>query len=207
MHLQRFASIEIKKDHLQHQRDESRKLRSLEKRARARTKGKESKPDPFCDVPAIQCGQTFTNEKVVLTGDLTCTDDVNDATEQVLSTLNAAITLVGPDAVIDCKGHTVRQFSSGSAASCDKNPGRKRLNRSDRRKDMKLNCQIYFQVGIWLKDGATAKNCEAEQFYDGFLILNGGKVENSEAHWNKVGIFVQVRGDNDNGVTSEVSEV
>ena len=199
--MQRFASIEIKKDHLQHHRDESRKLRSLEKRARARTKGKESKPDPFCDVPAIQCGQTFT-DKVVLTEDLVCTDDVYDASEESLRTLNAAITLEGSKAVIDCKGHTVRQFSFISAASCDKNPGRD-LIPNDRRKDMKEDCQIYFQVGIWLKDGATAKNCEAEHFYDGFLILNGGKVENSEAHANSEGIFVQ----DNKGVTSEVSEV
>ena len=215
----------IKKEQLQMQRDESRKLRSVARRLRVKHhedeeknifdvdgKGKESKPDPFCKEleQVLACGQTFTNEKVVLSDDLTCTDKVEGASDQVLGTLNAGITLVGPSASLDCKGHTVRQVTTKFASNCElyeddgAKPGHDdACEGCCSRIIMKKDCKLYYQAGIMLKDGATAKNCRTEQFYEGILVLNGGKVEDSEATGNADGIFVQ----DDVGSKSEVSNV
>ena len=177
-------------------------------------KGKGAKPDPFCEKlqlqPVLACGQTFTNKELVLTEDLICTDDVEGASDQVLGTLNAGITLVGPSASLDCKGHTVRQVSTKLASNCEIEEGEGEKPGHDdacvgccSRIRMKRDCDLYYQVGIMLKEGATAKNCRAEQFYEGILVFNGGKVEESEATGNFEGIFVQ----DDVGSKSEVSNV
>jgi hypothetical protein len=159
------------------------------------SRSKAGKSTSFCEPERdIECGDVFTNEKVVLSDDLFCTDEVSDATNSELRTLNAAIKLSGPDASIDCKGHTVRQVTTESAAACDTFPGQS-LDPSFLRKQMKQNCQLYYQVGIWLEDGATAINCNAEQFYDGFMVLTGGKVKRSEAASNRRGFFIQGSGE------------
>lgn len=49
----------------------------------------------------------------------------------------------------------------------------------------------YYQAGIMLEDGATAINCKVEQFYDGFLIVNGGEVKKSEASRNHRGFVIE----------------
>ena len=158
----------------------------------------------FCEAePDIACGETFTNEKVDLSEDLICKGDVKTASNPELRSLNAAITLVGPKAVLDCKGHSVRQVLTRNAAECKVNPGRD-VNPSVDRRNMKLKCDIFYQAGILLKDGATTLNCKAESFYDGILLLNGGKAKNSEAARNSEGIFVQ---DDGSGPKSEVSGV
>ena len=111
----------------------------------------------------------------------------------MLGTLNAGITLVGPGASLDCKGHTVRQVSWQPASECDVRPRPgfdACLDPFCSRVEMKKDCDLYYQVGIMLKDGATAKNCKAEQFYQGILVMNGGRVEDSEATGNNEGIFV-----------------
>ena len=66
--------------------------------------------EEFCaEEQVIECGATFTNE-VVLSHDLICIDSIDDATDEQKRAHTAAITLVGPGASIDCKGHTIRQI-------------------------------------------------------------------------------------------------
>jgi hypothetical protein len=153
---------------------------------------KAGKSTSFCEPErVIQCGAVITDQKVVLSDDLFCTDDVSDpaTTNNNKKTLNAAIKLSGPDAKIDCKGHTVRQITTESAAACNTSPGSD-LNSSNARKNMKVACNLYYQVGIWLEGGATAINCKVEQFYDGFMIQDGGKVKKSEAASNRRGFYI-----------------
>ncbi len=153
--------------------------------------GKAGKSISFCaPAQAVTCGQTFTDEKVVLSDDLFCTDDVGDATNPILRPLNAAITVNGPDAIIDCKGHTIRQMTRLSAPACETSPGND-LNPSRDRRNMKLGCDIYYQAGIILANGATAINCKVEQFYDGFLVVDGGEVKKSEASRNHRGVVIE----------------
>jgi len=154
-------------------------------------RSKAGKSGSFCEPePVVTCGETFTNE-VILSDNLICTD-VIDATTPIpkLKTLNAAITVEGANAVIDCKGHTISQITSKSAAACATNPGVD-LDPSASRRQMKNDCDLYYQAGIILLDGATAINCKVEQFYEGFLVVNGGEVKGkkSEAYGNKRGVY------------------
>ena len=141
------------------------------------------------------CGHTFTNENVVLSDDLYCSVNFDFASDAELMALNAAITLTGPDASIDCKGHSIRQRTGvGFASECLDlgwlpvgNPFMPTLGR----KLMKVNCLIYFQTGILLIGGAKAINCHVEDFYEGYYIINGGQVLQSEAIGNRHGVFIQ----------------
>eukprot|EP00985_Skeletonema_marinoi_P020917 scaffold12556_cov219-Skeletonema_marinoi.AAC.1 len=140
---------------------------------------------------------------VVLTEDLSCTDRVDDASDGVLTTLNAAIKVVGADAVIDCKDHTVRQLTSKSAASCEDSPGPNDDETSLERKTMKEECDLFYQAGIWLVDGASAINCNVnvEHFYGGFFVQNSGDVKKSEASGNRRGVVWL------SGSTTKISDV
>ena len=164
----------------------------------------------FCE-PVAQvtaCGETFT-ESVVLSSDLFCTGDVDGATKEELKTMNAAIKLEGPDAIIDCKGHTVRQVAvdfGRSAVYCNSKPGFD-LNPRRQRKLMKENCELYFQAGIWLANGATAINCKVEQFYDGFFVQDGGEVKESEVSRSYRGILIQDEDDSGSDLSSKISDV
>ena len=148
--------------------------------------------EEFCEEDmVIACGDTFTNEKVVMSNDLFCKDNVNDATDDELEALNAAITVSGPDATIDCKGHSITQLVSGDVGSpCSRGAGSYEVA-SPIRKAMKEWCGIYYQAGIMLVDGAKAVNCDVGNFHDGFLILNGGEVKQSEASGNGKGVTVR----------------
>jgi hypothetical protein len=147
--------------------------------------------EEFCKYDDVACGATFTNEKVVLSGDVFCTDNVALATDAELLALNAAITLTGPNASIDCKGHSIRQMVRGLHASDCLNGAGDYNSDNLTRKGMKEACGLYYQGGIMLVDGATAKNCRVDEFYDGFIVLNGGEVKNSEVSGNADGVFVQ----------------
>lgn len=147
--------------------------------------------EKFCKYGDVACGDTFTNQEIELSGDVFCTDNVFLATDAELEALNAAITLTGPDASIDCKGHSIRQMVRGVHASGCLNGAGDYNSDNTSRKDMKEACGLYYQGGIMLVDGATAKNCRVDEFYDGFIIRNGGEVEKSEVSENRVGVFVQ----------------
>ena len=171
---------------------------------------KSGKATSFCEPSHVvaSCGQTFTN-KVTLSKDLFCTESVSGATDTELMTLNAAIKLEGPDASIDCKGFTVRQVADdfgGSAVNCNKSSGAS-LGPTNKRKIMKQNCDLYYQIGIWLADGATAINCKVEQFYEGFFLQNGGEVKKSETSRNRRGIHVQDVSVSTAGTISKISNL
>ena len=147
----------------------------------------------FCADEVIECGATFTNEEVDLSHDLFCTKSVSwlDADDELME-LNAAITLSGPDASIDCQGHTIRQIANSPGSFCQTGLGiGDPFEPSNFRKEMKRNCFNFYQAGILLIDGATAINCNVEKFYDGFLVLNGGEVKKSETSGNRNGVFIQ----------------
>ena len=150
--------------------------------------------EKFCaEEEIISCGATFTNEEVVLSDDLFCTDRYYDASEDELMALNAAITLSGPEASIDCKGHTIRQVTAGYFGSQCLNwldPKDDPFEPSFLRSEMKTWCDLYYQAGILLTDGATAVNCNVENFVDGFLVINGGAVMSSKASENQNGVTV-----------------
>ena len=154
---------------------------------------KAGKSGSFCEpASVITCGETFTNE-VILSDNLICTDVIDTNTPNTqLRRLNAAIKVEGANAVIDCKGHTISQITSKSAAACATNPGFA-LTPSDNRKQMKKDCDLYYQAGIILLDGATAINCKVEQFYEGFLVVNGVEVKKSEAYGNVRGVYSRFR--------------
>ncbi len=148
----------------------------------------------FCgNDEVIECGITFTNEEVVLSHGLFCTENDYSDDEELME-LNAAITLSGPEASIDCQGRTIRQISQGLGlgSSCQTGLGiGDPFEPSNYRKEMKKNCYNFYQAGILLIDGATAINCNVENFYDGFLVLNGGEVRKSKTSGNVHGVFIQ----------------
>ena len=151
----------------------------------------------FCgEEKVLECGATFTNEKVALSDNLFCKEYYWFAPDEEKIALNAAITLVGPDASIDCKGHSIRQrtlllsFASDCLDLDWRNEGNP-FEPSNERKQMKMTCHINYQAGILLIDGAKAINCNVGDFYDGFLVLNGGSVKKSEAVGNRHGIAIQ----------------
>ena len=168
----------------------------------ATVSGKSGKSVSFCEPPpAITCGQTFENTKVVLSEDLFCTDDVTDATKAAtLPKFNAAIKIKGPDAVLDCKKHTISQLSSKNAAYCDAN-----FVTQENRQAAKLSCDLFYQVGIWLVDGATAVKCKVEHFHSGIFIGKGGEVKKSEVSGNRNGL--NIRDEVSAGSTTKVKDL
>ena len=63
---------------------------------------------------------------------------------------------------------------------------------------MKQECDLFNLVG-----GATAINCNVENFYDGFLIEKGGEVQKSNAKWNRDGVEIL----DDSGSTTRISDM
>ncbi len=106
------------------------------------------------------CGESFTDEKVVLTNDLDCSlvegERIGDC----------AVTLDGPDAEINCDGNTLSQVAS--SPFYDDGP---------------------YKYGICLNNGAKARNCISQQFRNGILVENGGEVSNSFLSSNYRGII------------------
>lgn len=156
----------------------------------------DGKGEDFCEEDkVIECGVTFTNEKVMLSDDFFCGEMYSYTPNEERMALNAAITLIGPDASIDCQGHSVRQRTGvGFAERCLdflwRNEGDP-FEPSYERWLMKSNCEIYYQAGILLIDGAKAINCNVGNFYEGFYIINGGHVHKSEAVGNRNGVSIQ----------------
>ena len=105
------------------------------------------------------CGESFTNQKVVLSQDLNCG---GGAYQQ-----QCALTLDGPQAEIDCDDNTLSQVATPPNDYGD-GP---------------------FVDGICLKNGAKAKNCNVQQFQEGIFVLDGGEVVNSNLSSNYYGIF------------------
>ncbi|KAL7453464.1 hypothetical protein ACHAWC_006080 [Mediolabrus comicus] len=140
----------------------------------------------------VSCGSTFdSGEVITLAGDVFCEENIT----QAVGVRDAAITVRGEGTVVDCNGFSVRQKTDSSAAAvdCDVFPSE---DNATQILLMKETCDLYFVWGIKVENGATAKNCNVQQFWGGVEILNGGSVENSQASLNFRGL--QVENENDN---------
>ncbi len=160
-----------------------------------------------CEPKVVECGDTFTNEEIVLTHDLFCANDywkLTDEEMQQLNRVNGAITLSGPSASIDCKGYSIRQIYTAPTwppPVCWMSILGTGIDDPFERRPI---CSNYYHAGILLVDGAKAINCKAENFYDGFFIINGGELRKSEASGNINGIGVQ---DISGSIETKVSDV
>ena len=106
------------------------------------------------------CGESFTDQKVVLSDNLDCGSLVGD--QQL-----CAVTLDGPDAEINCDGYMLSQ-EANSDALYDDGP---------------------FFDGICLSNGAKARNCNVQQFVSGIDVTDGGEVVKSNlSFFNNIGI-------------------
>lgn len=166
----------------------------------------------------VKCGDKFNNQTVVLTQDLVCGCD---ELYQLYNNTNSShyceieynnsnysnntkqcwpniISMDGPDAVLDCRGHSI---IGNDSCNFTINDNLKWLN--------------YFAVGISLMNGAKAMNCHEQNAYwggeiqnygyiqdssfmsnqgNGLAIVGGGHVEGSDFAFNKlVGILAQRR--------------
>eukprot|EP00984_Skeletonema_dohrnii_P027702 scaffold17338_cov88-Skeletonema_dohrnii-CCMP3373.AAC.3 len=160
-----------------------------------------------CEQKVVECGDIFTDEEIVLTHDVFCANNYWNATQEEkeeLDRVNAAITLSGPSASIDCNGYSVRQIWTAPVSPPPKHARARDcivsllgagsndpFEPSPTRSYMRGFCSNYYQAGILLADGAKAINCKAEEFYDGFLIINGGELKKSEASGNTYGVAIQ----------------
>ena len=117
-------------------------------------------PEP--PITLTGCGESFTNEEVVLSEDLNCGSLVGDRQD-------CAVTLVGPLAELNCKDKTLSQEATSAA---DYNDGP-------------------FSNGICLSNGAKASKCNVQRFNTGISVTNGGEVVNSNLGSNNVGIFAE----------------
>ena len=150
-------------------------------------------PEP---TPDVECGNVYnstaTGEQVVVTlgGNLLCDGNVTEAD----GNYNAALTLSGKDAVLDCQGYTISQttvnidgIDTGSAAAvdCDIFP-----SDETERLATKQECGLFNVIGVRLENGARMVNCNIEKFYVGGRIDNGGKIENSGFSLNRRGLQI-----------------
>jgi len=116
-------------------------------------------PEPPITLTA--CGESFTNQKVVLTNDLDCGSRIGDQED-------CAVTLDGPFAEINCKDKTLSQAQVASSPGYAGGP---------------------FFRGICLNNGAKARNCNVQQFNVGIEVINGAEVSNSRLSPNNDGMY------------------
>jgi hypothetical protein len=125
----------------------------------------------------VTCGQVFNNSGLIILGqDLICKTKAG-------ASIDAAITLVGKDTVLDCQGRSITQVtnSSASAIDCTVYPYEKGA------------CGLFYGFGFIAAEGATVKNCNVNKFYYGGSIVNGGVVDSSDFSLNSNGLFVSNR--------------
>jgi hypothetical protein len=89
----------------------------------------------------------------ILGQNLICDGNITEAD----GSSNAALTLVGKNAVLDCRGYTISQVTESSAAAvdCDNDYQYKLpLTNSTEILSMKRECGLFFQNGVKLKNEA-----------------------------------------------------
>jgi hypothetical protein len=163
-----------------------------------KSKSKARKACPLEPTPDVECGNVYnstaTGEEVVVTlgGNLLCDEDITQAD----GSSNAALTLVGKDAVLDCQGYTISQttidatgIDKGSAAAVD----------CDIFKFQE--CGLFYKFGVRLENGARMVNCNIQKFLAGSFIINGGKIENSDLSLNRRGAEFRVSAPTTNTVS------
>ena len=131
------------------------------------------------------CGSIYTDGVITLGQDLVCAGNINDVDDS----LNAAITLNGPDTVLDCQGYTISQSmeSIGSAVDCEVSGSASSVLQ------FKEICKAFFFAGIIVEGGATVRNCIVQQFAIGSFLPSGqGVIEDSDFTLNKRATQVQV---------------
>ena len=139
--------------------------------------GKESSAQLCPPITDVTCGQVFNNSGLIILGqDLICKTEAG-------ASIDAAITLVGKDTVLDCQGRSITQVtpSSASAIDCSVNPYEQGA------------CGLFYEFGFIAAEGATVKNCNVNKFYYGGNIVNGGVVDSSDFSLNRFGLFVSNR--------------
>ena len=188
----------------------SRNLDSIDTTSTSTSKSSKSSvscpPEP---TPDVQCGDiynsTATGEEVVVTlgQNLLCNENITEADNST----NAALTLVGKDAVLNCQGYTISQttvnidgIDTGSAAALDcdyptRNPTELLI--------MKQECGLFYEWGVILKDGAKMINCNIQKFYLGAGTFNGGGIVDSQFNLNGRGVQIL----NHDGAANTVSKV
>ena len=124
-----------------------------------------------------------------LTRDLVCQDGGGGEEAQ-----ECAVTLDGPDAVLDCGGFMVTQTHSPSASISAKDC-RLFFPSGDSRNLMivKQMCGLEYLSGICLLNGAKATNCHVQQFVHGIDVLDAGSITNSKLTSNRAGIIADDR--------------
>jgi hypothetical protein len=106
-------------------------------------------------IAPLLCGATIDNIQVQLATSLGCTADLT------------ALTVVGPEAVLDCNGNMVYRVTDGVA-----------------------NPLADGSIGILLLDGATAINCYVKGYGVGVEIDGDGTLADSTVFRNRVGVSV-----------------
>ncbi len=164
----------------------SRNLESIHTTSKAGKSSAYCPPEPTQDV---ECGKTYINSTVILGENLICNENITQAD----GSRNAALTLTGGNAVLDCRGYTISQTTvningtdtgSTAALDCDIFPS------SADREETKRKCGIFYIFGVYLKDGASMKHCNIQQFYTGVRMDNGGGIEGSDFSLNKKALEV-----------------
>ncbi len=139
------------------------------------TSSKSSKSSVSCPpepTPGVQCGNTYTDSTVILGQHLICTEGRDGA--------QAALTLKGKKAELNCQGYTISQNTNSSAAALDCPPNELGSGL----------CGLFYFVGVRLEDGATMKNCNIQKFFSGAFLFNGGEIKDSEFSLNRRGVQI-----------------
>ena len=154
---------------------------------------KSSKSNADCPPPTqeVSCGDVYeSGEVITLGGDVLCEGNITEA----VGIPNAGITVRGEGTVIDCNGFSIRQKTDSSAAALDCKVWP--VRDATQILLMKETCDLYYMWGIIVENGATAKNCNVQQFWGGASIKDGGTVLNSDFSLNFRGIEVENENDN-----------
>ena len=141
-------------------------------------------PEP---TPGVKCGNVYDDSTVILGQNLICDGNITEAD----GSSNAALTLVGKNAVLDCRGYTISQVTESSAAAvdCDKDYQYKLpLTNSTEILSMKRECGLFFQNGVKLKNGASMVNCSVQKFFTGARKDGGGTIKDSKFSLNTQGL-------------------
>ncbi len=161
---------------------------------------KSSKPSSSSCPPkptqGIECGNVYdstSGQDVVVTlgQNLICDENITE----VEGIRNAALTLIGEGAVLDCQGYTISQVTGSSAAALDCTFPPPDL------KGQKKKCGLFYFWGVVLQEGASMVNCNIQKFFGGSEMINGGTIENSQFSLNRKGVDIR------NSGSSTVSKV
>ena len=140
----------------------------------------------------VKCGDKFNNQTVVLTQDLVCGCDElyqlynntnsshyceieynnSNYSNNTMQCWPNIISMDGPDAVLDCQGHSIIGNDTCNFTINDNSNSYKKLN--------------YFAIGISLMNGAKAMNCHEQKAWWGGQILNDGYIQDLSFMSNQI---------------------